>query len=166
DLAKDISTQLCGTGAPLLAGEGAHWRLIGQARNAQAFLPLANSQIDKADARLEFEGVGADFHGQAEVGNGRVTDKTAPVRFKPMLGKGTAALAGGVWRGRFAMASEKDLPLGDVTFTHAMATGAGAAHFAAPKLTFAIDKLQPEDLSPMLAAFRRAEGAVDFQGDL
>jgi len=166
DLARDISTELCGTGAPLLTGEGAHWRLTGQARQAQAFLPLANSQIDHADARLAFQGVGSDFRGQATVSAGRVIDKTPPVRFKPMLGKGTAALANGVWRGQFAMASEKNLPLGDVTFTHTMATGLGTAHINAPKLTFAIDKLQPEDISPLLAAFRRTEGAVDFQGDI
>jgi hypothetical protein len=167
DLAKDIRTELCGTdGAPLLAGEGAHWRLLGQARRAQAFLPLANSQIDDAAVRLDFEGVGADFRGKATVGTARMTDKTAPIRFKPMLGQGTAALAAGVWRGQLAMASEKNLPLGDVTFTHTMASGAGSAHIAAPKLTFAIDKLQPEDLSPLLVAFRRSEGAVDFQGDI
>ena len=166
DLAKEISTDLCGSGAPLLAGEGVHWRLIGEARNAQAFLPLANSQIDKADAKLDFEGLGPDFHGQATVGGGRVTDKTAPMRFKPLLAKGTAALAGGIWRGRFAMKSEKDFPLGEVSFTHAMATGLGTAHIDAPKLTFAIDKLQPQDLSPLLAAFRRSEGAVDFHGDI
>lgn len=166
DLAKDVTTDLCGIGVPLLAGEGVHWHLVGQARKAQAFLPLANSQIDRADARLDFEGVGADFHGQAVAANGRVTDKTAPVRFKPLFGHGTAALASGVWRGRFAMASEKDVALGDVTFTHTMATGAGSAHIAAPKISFAIGKLQPEDLSPMLAGLRRAEGAVDFQGDV
>jgi hypothetical protein len=167
DLARDIRTELCGTGgAPLLAGEGAHWRLVGQARRAQAFLPLANSQLDDAAAGLDFEGVAADFHGKAMVSNGRVTDKTAPVRFKRMQGKGTAALAEGVWRGQVAMASEKNLPLGDVTFTHTMASGTGSAHIAAPKLTFAIDKLQPEDLSPLLVAFRRSEGAVDFQGDI
>ena len=166
DLAKDIRTELCGTGAPLLTGEGAHWRLTGQARQAQAFLPLVNSQVDHADARLDFQGVGSDFHGQATVSAGRVVDRTAPVRFKPVLGKGMAALANGVWRGQFAVASEKNQQLGGVTFTHTMATGRGTAHIDAPKLTFAIDKLQPEDLSPLLAALRRSEGAVDFQGDI
>jgi hypothetical protein len=97
DLAKDISGDLCGArGTPLLAGEGVHWRLSGQARRAQAFLPLANSQANNVFADLDFQGEGADFHGQARVSGGRISDKTVPVRFKPLLGKGTARLAGGV----------------------------------------------------------------------
>jgi hypothetical protein len=165
DLAKDIQTELCGTG-PLLAGEGAHWRLTAQAKQAAAFLPLANSRIDQADAALSFEGVGGDFHGQATVNSGRASDKTVPVRFKPVLGKGTVALARGVWRGQLAVTTEKNQPLGDVSFTHTMAGGAGTAHIAAPHLSFALDKLQPEDLSPLLAAYRRSEGSLDFQGDI
>ena len=50
--------------------------------------------------------------------------------------------------------------MGEATFSHTMATGAGTAHIDAPKITFALDKLQPEDLSPLLVALRRAEGSA------
>ena len=94
------------------------------------------------------------------------SDRTAPVRFKPLAGTGTVTLAGNVWRGKLAMTDADRNALGDVTFSHAMATGAGTAHIAAPKLVFAIGKLQPESLSPLLAPFRRAEGTAGFTGDI
>ncbi len=83
-----------------------------------------------------------------------------------MLGRGSVALKAGVWRGRFAMMDVEKTPLGDVTFNHVLASSSGTAHIAAPKLTFVPDKLQPEDISPLLAAFRRAEGTASFTGDI
>jgi hypothetical protein len=166
DMAKDIRTTVCGSGGPLLSGQGARWSLRGRARGASAFLPLVNSRIDSAAARLAFDGVAADFHGEALLGAGTIHDQTKPVRFKPMQARGNAALARGAWRGSFAMSSESGQPLGDVTFIHTMATGAGTAHIAAPKLAFVPDRFQPQDLSPLLAAFRRADGVVDFSGDI
>jgi hypothetical protein len=49
---------------------------------------------------------------------------------------------------------------------HTMATGAGTAHIDAPKITFALNGLQPEDLSPLLVALRRAEGSAALTGDI
>lgn len=167
DLARDIRANICATaGQPLLAGEGATWTFTGDARNAAAFLPLGNAQVDQAAGHLAFQGVGSDFHGTATVSAGRVSDRLNPIRFKPMLGRGSVALKAGVWRGRFAMMDSEREPLGDVTFNHALASSSGTAHIAAPKLTFVPDRLQPEDLSPLLAAFRRAEGTASFTGDI
>lgn len=167
DLAREVRANICASaGRPLLAGEGAAWTFTGDARNASAFLPLGNAQVDQAAGHLAFQGVGSDFHGTATVSAGQVSDRLKPIRFKPMLGRGSVALKAGVWRGRFAMMdSEKD-PLGDVTFSHVLASSSGTAHIAAPKLTFVPDKLQPEDISPLLAAFRRAEGIASFTGDI
>ncbi|MEY4964654.1 MAG: hypothetical protein RL274_237 [Pseudomonadota bacterium] len=163
DLAKDVRGNIC---AAQLEGEGAAWTFTGQARGVASQLPLANSQLDNGAGRLSFEGMGGDFHGAVVVSGGQMSDRMKPIRFKPMLGSGRMALEGGVWRGRFAMTDMEKDRLGDVDFNHVMATGTGSAHIAAPNLIFAPDKLQPENLSPLLAAFRRAEGTASFTGDI
>jgi hypothetical protein len=167
DLAREVRANICATaGQPMIAGEGAAWTFTGDARSASAFLPLGNAQVDQAAGHLAFQGVGSDFHGTATVTSGQVSDRLKPIRFKPMLGLGSVALKAGVWRGRFTMMDVEKTPLGDVTFNHVLASSSGTAHIAAPKLTFTPDKLQPENLSPLLAAFRRAEGTASFTGDI
>ncbi len=166
DLAKDIRTQVCGTGQPLIAGEGANWKLLGAARGASANLPLGNVHVEKASARLAFEGRGAPLKGAIALSSAEMSDRTTPVRFKSVLGSGTITLDRGVWRGRLAITDPKKTALGETTFSHAMTTGSGTAHIDAPSVTFAPGKLQPESLSPMLVALRRAEGNVSFVGDI
>ena len=167
DLAKNIRAIICPVGKqPLFAGEGARWKFTGTARTASAFLPLANVQADQVDGTLAFEGTGGDFHGQVSGLTGQMSDKAMPARFKPVLGSGKVALAGGVWRGQFAVSSGKKYTLGDVTFQHVMATGLGSAHIIAPHLSVAPGKLAPEDLSSLLAAFRKAQGTASFEGDV
>ncbi|HVW75390.1 MAG TPA: YdbH domain-containing protein, partial [Rhizomicrobium sp.] len=167
DLAKDVRATLCPVGAqPMITGEGAHWKLSGLARDASAFLPSADAQADKLAGVLAFEGVGGDFHGQVSGFTGQISDKASPARFKPVSGRGAIMLAKGVWRGQLAVSNAKTDMLGTVTFQHVMATAAGSAHIAAPHLTFVADKFAPEDLSPLLAAFRKANGSIDFQGDI
>ncbi|HEY8255615.1 MAG TPA: YdbH domain-containing protein, partial [Rhizomicrobium sp.] len=167
DLAKNVTGDICARpGQSLLTGEGIGWTLTGEARNAAADLPLATAHVEKVAAKLVFDGEGAPRRGTATVTAGQISDNAASPRFKPLLGTGTASLADGVWRGRFAVTDTKKTALGETTFVHTMATGAGTAHIAAPKLSLAPDKLQPEDLSPLLTAFRKADGAVDFSGDV
>jgi len=167
DLAKNVQGDICALPQqPLLTGEGTAWTLTGEARNAAADLPLATAHVEKVTAKLAFDGEGGPLKGTATVTSGQISDRAASPRFKPLLGAGTVSLAGGVWRGRFAVTDTKKTALGETTFVHTMATGAGTAHIAAPKLSFAPDKLQPEDLSPLLVAFRKADGAVDFSGDV
>jgi hypothetical protein len=167
DLAKDIRTQVCATpGTPLITGEGLAWKLSGEARDASANLPLGNARVEKAAAHLAFEGQGAPLSGTATVSTAQMSDLTTPIRSKPLLASGTVALAEGVWRGRFAMTDPQKNPLGETIFSHTMATGSGTAHISAPGLSFAPDKLQPESLSPLLVAFRHAEGTVAFSGDV
>lgn len=163
DLAKDARGNIC---AARLEGEGAVWKFTGQARSVASQLTLANAQLEQGAGQLSFEGVGGDFHGTVAVSGGQVSDRLKPIRFKPMLGSGRIALEGGVWRGRFAMTDMEKDRLGDVDFSHVMASGTGTAHIAAPDLIFTPDKLQPENLSPLLAAFRRAEGTANFTGDI
>jgi hypothetical protein len=167
DLARNVQADICAPPQqPLLTGEGAGWTLTGEARNAAADLPSAIAHVEKVAAKLVFDGEGAPIKGTATVTSGEISDRAASPRFKPLLGTGTASLADGTWRGRFTVTDTKKTALGETTFVHTMETGAGTAHIAAPKLSFAPDKLQPEDLSPLLVAFRKAEGAVDFAGDV
>ncbi len=167
DLAKDVRAQLCGaSGRPLLTGEGLDWKLSGAVRGASANLPLGNVRVEKAAGRLNFEGQGAPRRGTITLTSAEVSDRTVPLRFRPLLGSGTVALEGGVWRGRIAATDAQKNTLGETQFSHTMATGNGAAHIAAPGLVFAPGKLQPESLSPLLAAFRRAEGTASFSGDI
>ena len=163
DLAKAVRGNICGAH---LEGEGAAWKFTGQARGVASQLTLANAQLEKGAGTLSFEGVGGDFHGTVLVSGGQVSDRLTPIRFKPMLGSGRIVLEGGIWRGRIAMTDMDKDRLGDVDFSYVMATGAGTAHIAAPSLAFVPDKLQPEDLSPLLVAFRRASGTASFTGDI
>jgi len=166
DLARDIRTKVCGTGQPLITGEGANWKLSGQARGASANLPLGNARVEKASARLAFEGRGAPLKGTVALLSAELSDRATPVRFKPLLGSGSIVLDRGVWRGRLAVTDPKKTALGETTFSHTMSTGSGTAHINAPSVSFAPGKLQPESLSPMLVALRRAEGNVAFAGDV
>ncbi|MFO1248594.1 MAG: YdbH domain-containing protein [Alphaproteobacteria bacterium] len=163
DLATDIRVQLCDV---KVTGEGANRKIIADARGGAANLPLANAHVEKAAAHLVMEGQGAPRKGTVALSTAQVSDRVTPVRFKPVLGSGTIALDAGVWHGRVAVTDPKKDALGEVTFTHTMATGGGTAHINAPSITFAPEKLQPVALSPMLAALRRAEGNVAFTGDI
>ena len=167
DLAKNISSDICAApNQPLLTGEGAGWTLTGEARNAAADLPLATAHLEKATARLVFDGEGAPRKGTATITSAQILDRAASLRFKPMAGNGVASLADGVWRGRFAVTDLKNIPLGEAVFAHTLATGTGTAHINAPKITFAANGLQPIDLSPLLVGLRRAEGSAALIGDI
>lgn len=167
DLAKNIHVLVCPAGGrPMVEGEGVRWKFSAVARDASAFLSLANVQADQVTGLLAFAGQGGDFHGQVTRVTGRMSDKVSPARFKPLLGNGGVALANGTWHGQFAVSSGKQYPLGGVTFQHVMATGAGSTHIASPHLAFVPGKFAPEDLSVLLAAFRKAHGTADFQGDV
>jgi hypothetical protein len=166
DLATDIRAQICGRGQPLITGEGANWKLAGEARGASANLPLGNVRVEKAAARLDFRGRAVPVKGTATLASAEMSDRAVPVRFKPVLGRGTIALDRGVWRGRLTVTDPKKTALGETTFSHTLATGSGTAHINAPSVSFAPGKLQPESLSPMLVALRRAEGNVAFSGDV
>jgi hypothetical protein len=167
DLAKNVKGNICASpNQPLLTGEGIAWTLTGQAREASADLPLATVHAENVAAGLNFDGEGAPLKGTATVTAGQIVDRATTARFKPLLGAGTASLANGIWTGRFAATDLKNNALGEAAFTHTMATGLGTAHINAPKLTFALDHLQPGDLSPLLAPFRRAEGSAALTGDI
>jgi hypothetical protein len=167
DLAQNVRGDICTPShQPLLTGEGMGWTLTGLARGASADLPLATVHLDNVVAGLNFDGDGAPLKGTATVTAANMQDRAASQRFKPLTAVGTASLDKGIWSGRFTMAGPKNAMLGEATFSHTMATGTGNAHINAPHITFALDKLQPADLSLLLVALRRAEGSAALTGDI
>ena len=167
DLAKTVSGSVCAApGQPLLAADADGWAFRAAARGAAAILPLTNTRLDDGAAALDFDGKGGKIGGTVSVTTGRMTDLAPAPRFHPVLGSGAITLADWIWRGRIAVSDSKKNPLGETTFTHTMASGAGTAHITAPKITFATDHLQPQDISPLLAPLRRAEGSARFEGDV
>jgi hypothetical protein len=164
-LAERIATQLCPAKTPLFAVDDAGWRATAAAKAVSAFLPLANADLRATAAQLSFDGHDKGPRGSIGLTAATVSDAARPLRFNPVAGSGTVTLADGIWRGRFAVSDTKGRPLGTATLSHAMADGQGSAHLAAA-LTFAQDGLQPEDLSPLLAALRKADGRADFAGDI
>jgi hypothetical protein len=166
DLAKDIRASLCPDGKPLFVFDTSGWQFHAAARDATAILPLTNTKVDQVQGRLNFAGQNGAITGTVALGNARATDLAPGPRFKPLSGDGAITLANWVWRGKITARDKNKSALGAVDFTHATATGAGSAHIVADHLTFAPDHLQPEDLSPMLAALKRAEGTAHFDGTL
>jgi len=168
NLASGIGGALCPAGdGPMIAMGKGGLAFNALARDMTADIPFASVRLEHAAARLAF-GVGADapLHGTVALTEARMLDRAKTLRFNPLSGSGSIRLERGVWQGKIAATDEKKTPLGDVTFTHAMANGKGTAHIAAPKIIFMPDKLQPETLSPLLVAFRRAEGTANFTGDI
>ncbi len=167
DLATSVRGDVCAaSGNALLSGDGARWTLRGRASRAAAILPLANVALHDGSGALQFSGTGGDFSGNVAIAAAQLSDRNDPRRFEPLLGSGSVSTANGIWRGRIAATSTKKYPVGIVTFTHDMARGTGAAHITTPDLRFDPEKLQPADLSPLLVAFRQADGTAAFEGDI
>lgn len=167
-LASGIGGVVCPVAkTPMIAmgKDGLTFRAL--ARDMAANIPFASVRLEHAGARLAFgAGPNAPLHGAVALTQARMLDRAKTLRFHPLSGSGSIQLERGIWRGKIAATDGKKTPLGDVIFTHTMADGKGSAHIAAPKIVFVPDKLQPETLSPLLVAFRRAEGTANFAGDI
>lgn len=166
DLAKDVRASLCPDGQPLFVFDAEGWQLHAAARDAAAMLPLTNTQLDQAQGKLTFASKNGAITGMVALSNARATDLAPSPRFKPLSGDGTITLANWIWRGKITARDKNKAALGTVDFIHTQASGTGSAHIVADHLTFAPDHLQPEDLSPLLTALKRAEGTARFNGTL
>jgi hypothetical protein len=168
-MAGKVSASLCPLAArPLLSGDERGWVLAALARGVSADATAAGVHLEGGTGRLDFHGGRAPqrVEGTVTVTAARIGDGARPVRFNPVAGSGTLALRGGIWRGKLAVTGKGGAHLADVVITHAMASGSGQAHIAAPGLTFDPGRLQPADLSPLLAAFRQAKGSARFDGEV
>jgi hypothetical protein len=166
DLARSLRGSICPAAQPVFVFDSKGWSFNAKARDAAATLPLANARLDGAAATLHFEGQGSAVRGAITLASARATDLTPVQRFQPLLGSGTIALADWIWRGRVVVTDARKNALGETSFTHTVASGTGTAHVSAPNLVFAPGKLQPVNISTLLAALRRAEGRARFEGDI
>lgn len=165
-LARKVSADLCPAGpGPMLSADAQGWHFHAGARNAGAFLPLPNAGLSQASGLLDFTQTGGKRRGSIAVTDAVLGDRAPSPRYRPLHGTGTITLAGNRWQGSLT-ARNNGSALGRAAFSHDMRTGAGSAHIAADGLVFAPDKLQPADLSPLLAALKRAEGKARFSGDI
>lgn len=162
-LARDVRAQVCPAGRPLFTFGPKGWRFEVLARGATGFLPLANAELSDGAALLSFNGTGG-LSGAVTLRAAKLSDKASPLRFNPLEGTGEITLANGQWRGRVNALDGTGAQLGVATFQHDMAKGQGSAHVDAP-LVFAEDKLQPEQLSPLMALLKQAAGRAAFKGD-
>ena len=167
-LADGIAGALCpSAGKPLIGLDDKGWRVQGEARGVSAAFPLATVRMEKAGGVLDFSGIAQSLPtGSVTVTSAQMADQAPGPRFHPMSGAGAITLKNGMWQGSMAVTGPEKSALGNVTFTHDIAKSTGSAHIAAPHLVFADGKLQPESLSPLLAAFKHADGAADFSGDV
>ena len=123
--------------------------------------------MEKAEGAVDFgTGANAPLHGAVALTSARLLDRAASPRFNLLLGRGAIALERRRMAGKNRRHRRKEFAAGryDVHPHHGKRDG--SAHIAAPHIAFATGKLQPETLSPLLAAFRHADGAADFSGDI
>lgn len=166
-LARAARGELCpANGKPLLIAGAGGWTFHAAARAAAASLPLPHAELTQGAALLDFSAGTGAMGGRIAVSGARLSDAAAPARYQPLLGTGAITLAGDMWRGSLKLRDAQDNLIGETSFTHNMARGAGSAHLSASRLAFAPGKLQPENLSHLLAALRRAEGVARFEGDV
>jgi hypothetical protein len=164
DLA-DVSGRFCATGAPMLTMTDGAWRLRGEIRGGTASAPFLQVRFDEADGSLDVGGKGDALTLRANLAAARVIDTTEPQRFFPVMTRGEASAARGVWRGRFDLATPSGHSLGEAVLQHADATESGSFQLDTGLLAFAPEGLQPADLSPAAVLIASpAEGEARFVG--
>lgn len=167
-LLTTVSARACADPArPVLVLGPRNWRFDARLQDFQADAPAGEAQIRAGRGAIQMSGTGGGSPiGAAEITSARVLDGAAMKRFEPLALTGRLALAKDVWTGPIQVAeAAKGRPLAVVQVAHTMATATGGADIAAPALTFAKDKLQPGQLSPLAAALiSDAEGTVSFTG--
>lgn len=164
-----LKSQLCAADAqPLLTTDHGQWKVAGRWNNARLHLDRATANAMSATGQLAIIGNQAGMeNGSAQSDAITLTDKTGAKRFAPMTVRMKAALAHGTWRGTAHIATKATkTDIASVVFHHNMKSSTGGAKIAARNIAFAPDKLQPENLSPLLAKLMRAKGSADFTGQL
>ena len=161
----DFAARICPGGGSLIEAGPAGWRARGRLEAVAGAMPGLAVDLRRAEGTFEVAGASGDPDTAALVfDQAGLTDTTDPVRFRPLAGAGRFDLAGGVWRGHIAVASQAGHPIGEVVVQHDIATGVGRADIDAGALRFAPGALQPADLTPMAAFVREADGLAAFKG--
>lgn len=170
-----VTTRLCPTEAPVLTMTGGQWRSEGRFDSFTAAAPdyqvtLAGGEgAFTASSFPDAEGLGFTV-GLKTL---KATDALDAPRFHPVLIAGDIAQGRKTLDGKLAVTSADAAvqaraggPLAEIRLTSDVASGRGRADITATNLTFAPQKLQPLDLTPMVAGVvqRDTTGRVDFKG--
>jgi hypothetical protein len=170
-----VTTRLCPTTAPILTMTGGQWRSEGRFDSFTAAAPdyqvtLAGGEgAFTASSFADAEGLGFTV-GLKTL---KATDALDAPRFHPVLIAGDIAQGRRTLDGKLAVMSADAAvqaraggPLAEIRLTSDVASGRGRADITATNLTFAPQKLQPLDLTPMVAGVvqRDTAGRVDFKG--
>lgn len=164
-------------GVEALIGEGdsltrfAAARIVGAAGSTGLAGSLINAEAKIGPVPLLMSNIngGWQWTGGALNLNGalRLTDAAAEARFLPMISDTvTLNLRDGQISAEGGLKEEHGgTPVADVVIRHDLSRGAGDARFALSSLRFAVDGLQPRDLSPLaLGVIANADGLVTGQG--
>lgn len=170
-----VTTRLCPTEAPVLTMTGGQWRSEGRFDSFTAAAPdyqvtLAGGEgAFTASSFADAEGLGFTV-GLKTL---KATDALGAPRFHPVLIAGDIAQGRKTLDGKLAVTSADAAvqaraggPLAEIRLTSDVVSGRGRADLTATNLTFAPQKLQPLDLTPMVAGVvqRDTTGRVDFKG--
>lgn len=165
--ANRISGAICPTGkTPLILVTAAGWNLAARVGGLALDAPTAAVRLQNVAGPIQFAGRGGALPtGRFQINSMLVADETPSSRFRPMAATGDVTLARNLWHGQIAIIGGKSHQrIAQLKFSHSLASGSGSATIDAPTLAFAPDKLQPGDLSPLLAAVKRANGSAPFSG--
>ena len=165
-LVSGVKGRLCAEPMrPVLIADNAGWRIAGTWTGASAQLPLAQSAIAGGEGRIEFAGdASGPRSGHVVVNRALLSDSQPQPRFRPISVSGDMDLAGTQWQGALGLTTQ-DSRLATASIRHEMQTGAGSATIEAKDLSFEPGKLQPTDISPLLASVgTRVAGKAHFTG--
>jgi hypothetical protein len=161
----DLAARVCPGAGPLIDASPAGWRVDGRLEDVAGAMPVLSLDLRRAAGTVEAAGGwrGPDTASLA-FDRAHVTDTADDIRFRPLDGVGRLDLAGGVWTGNVALASQSGHPIGHVRLRHAPATGEGRVDIDAGSLVFRTDGFQPGDLTPKIRFARDAHGEAGFVG--
>ena len=161
----DVAGRFCPADAPLITVADGAWRAQGTLADVGATAPFLAMRFSEAQGRLVVDGKPAGLSMTANVTRALASDTTDPLRFLPLTATGEARLAGDVWSGGFDL-NRLEQAVGRIDLRHDGKAEAGGVVISAPNLTFTEHGLQPDDLSPLAAAYLKSpvEGSAAFEG--
>ncbi|MDC7684757.1 YdbH domain-containing protein [Asticcacaulis sp. BYS171W] len=170
-----VTTRLCPVAAPLFSMSGSQWRAQGQfdslIADAPDFQVKLNGGKGRFDAFTFSDTQGVGF--KVALDNLAAADALEIPRFHPVVVTGDVAQGRKTLDGTLkvyaadpAVRKRAPDPVADVVLTSDLATGTGRLDITTPTLTFNPDKLQPLDLTPLVAGVmaRDTTGHIDFTG--
>lgn len=165
-LAGESQGRLCPpSGKPLFAMRGDTWRLDGNWSIPLASVTLLSTNLSTGTGTIALNGTSAGLvSGEFELSSSDLTDILASTRFNIIGASARGTITPSDIVTRITLTS-KQVPFAAIDVEQSLATGDGTAEIDGSMLSFAPGRLQPADISPMLAALgTRVSGTAQFTG--